>query len=249
MQWFKHDVGAFKSEQIQALRVSAGGAAVDVYYALVEEIYENEGPLTLAENQVKTRSVLHGLCLGWVGFLKMLESIAECDLLVVDYTTDEHGKQLVTVASRRATRELDEIDKRAETARQNGKKGGRPKKKNPDKTQQKPRANPDITQKKPDYKTIKTIEKEVPKGTSKKKNAAFEKPSVEQVAAYAAERGASGFDARYFHDHYESNGWMVGKSHMKDWKATVRNWIARDSRSGPKTYEEVGNERFSEYNR
>jgi hypothetical protein len=24
--------------------------------------------------------------------------------------------------------------------------------------------------------------------------------------------------------HYESNGWLVGKNKMKDWKASVRTW-------------------------
>ena len=37
-----------------------------------------------------------------------------------------------------------------------------------------------------------------------------------------------GFDSQHFIDYYESNGWMVGKHKMKDWKATVRNWIRRD---------------------
>ena len=27
-----------------------------------------------------------------------------------------------------------------------------------------------------------------------------------------------------FMDHYESNGWMVGKNKMKDWQAAVRTW-------------------------
>ena len=26
-------------------------------------------------------------------------------------------------------------------------------------------------------------------------------------------------------DHYLSNGWMVGKSKMKDWRAAGRNWL------------------------
>ncbi len=50
-------------------------------------------------------------------------------------------------------------------------------------------------------------------------------PSAEQVTDYAAERGQQTFDGEKFVDHYESNGWKVGKSAMKDWRATVRNWI------------------------
>lgn len=51
----------------------------------------------------------------------------------------------------------------------------------------------------------------------------FKKPTLEEVKAYCQERG-NNVDAEHFIDHYESNGWKVGKNPMKDWKATVRNW-------------------------
>lgn len=55
----------------------------------------------------------------------------------------------------------------------------------------------------------------------------FIKPTVEEVRAYCQERNNS-VDAERFVDYYEANGWKVGKSSMKDWKATVRNWERRD---------------------
>ena len=56
----------------------------------------------------------------------------------------------------------------------------------------------------------------------------FEKPTVEEVAAYIAEIGAK-IDAAGFVDYYTSNAdadgrWLVGKRPMRDWKAAVRNW-------------------------
>lgn len=51
----------------------------------------------------------------------------------------------------------------------------------------------------------------------------FIKPTVEEVKAYCAER-KNNVDAEHFVDYYESNGWSVGKAHMKDWRATVRSW-------------------------
>ena len=51
----------------------------------------------------------------------------------------------------------------------------------------------------------------------------FVKPSLEDVEAYCRERGNS-VNAQRFIDHYESNGWKVGKNSMKDWKAAVRTW-------------------------
>lgn len=55
----------------------------------------------------------------------------------------------------------------------------------------------------------------------------FIKPTVEQVKAYCRER-SNGVDAERFVDYYESNGWRVGKSPMKDWQAAVRTWERRD---------------------
>jgi len=37
-------------------------------------------------------------------------------------------------------------------------------------------------------------------------------------------------DPSYFIDHYESNGWLIGKNPMKDWKATVRTWKRNSSK-------------------
>lgn len=63
------------------------------------------------------------------------------------------------------------------------------------------------------------------------KTCAFVPPSVEEVRAYCLERG-NGIDSQYFVDYYDSNGWMVGKTKMKDWKATVRRWEANERKNG-----------------
>ncbi len=59
----------------------------------------------------------------------------------------------------------------------------------------------------------------------------FVKPSVNDVEAYCRERG-NRVDARRFVDFYESKGWMVGSSPMRDWKATLRGW-EHDARVQP----------------
>ena len=58
------------------------------------------------------------------------------------------------------------------------------------------------------------------KDTSTKR---FIPPSVDDVKAYCEERGNK-VDASSFIDHYAANGWMRGKSKIKDWKACVRTW-------------------------
>lgn len=61
------------------------------------------------------------------------------------------------------------------------------------------------------------------KEEDKEKEKRFRAPSVEEVAAYCAER-QNNVDAETFVDFYASKGWMVGSNHMKDWKAAVRTW-------------------------
>lgn len=59
------------------------------------------------------------------------------------------------------------------------------------------------------------------KTTTKQKR--FIKPTVLEISSYCSER-KNNIDAQYFYDYYESKGWLVGKSGMKDWKACIRTW-------------------------
>ncbi len=54
----------------------------------------------------------------------------------------------------------------------------------------------------------------------------FVPPTIQEVMDYVKHIGAV-VDAREFVDHYTANGWLVGKTKMKDWQATVRNWERR----------------------
>lgn len=58
-----------------------------------------------------------------------------------------------------------------------------------------------------------------------KKN--FIKPTLQEVQAYCYERKNSVNPQKWL-NHYESNGWKVGKNPMKDWKAAVRTWESSD---------------------
>ena len=58
------------------------------------------------------------------------------------------------------------------------------------------------------------------------KRKVFKKPTLDELREYCASASLS-VDCQYFYDYYESNGWMVGKNKMKDWKATLRNWGRR----------------------
>ena len=80
----------------------------------------------------------------------------------------------------------------------------------------------------------------------KKKSKRFVKPTIEEVNAYCRERNNT-IDAESFLNFYESKGWMVGKSPMKDWKAAVRTWEKnRQQTSQPSTALKSPHEKMDE---
>ena len=62
----------------------------------------------------------------------------------------------------------------------------------------------------------------------------FIPPTIDKVKAYCLERKNS-VDSEKFIDHYSSNGWMVGKNKMKDWRACIRTWEMREKKKPIKT--------------
>lgn len=61
----------------------------------------------------------------------------------------------------------------------------------------------------------------------KKSNSHFQKPSLDEIRQYCISRGNK-VDPEQFFNFYESKGWIIGKSPMKDWRAAVRTWEKRE---------------------
>lgn len=80
-------------------------------------------------------------------------------------------------------------------------------------------SNTDVLSNKEEEKNKKRVNN---KSFTPKKNS-FVKPTIQQIDEYINQKGLH-FDAERFFDHYESNGWMVGRNKMKDWKAACRTW-------------------------
>lgn len=70
------------------------------------------------------------------------------------------------------------------------------------------------------------------KDSKKEAQTRFSPPSVEEVRAYCESR-KNNVDPESFINFYESKGWMVGKTKMKDWKASVRTWERRYAENHP----------------
>ena len=61
----------------------------------------------------------------------------------------------------------------------------------------------------------------------KKSSSRFQKPTIEEIRQYCLEKGYN-VDAEQFFNFYESKGWVVGKSPMKNWRAAVCTWNKRE---------------------
>ena len=84
-----------------------------------------------------------------------------------------------------------------------------------------------------DAETDTEVDADVYKADKPSKRTRFTPPTVDEVRAYCQESGYNVIPERFV-DHYASNGWMVGKNKMKDWKATVRNWSrGNDEKQSP----------------
>lgn len=88
-------------------------------------------------------------------------------------------------------------------------------------TNNQPTDNQQITNNQPHLKNVKNV-KNV-ENVKNKKNNIFIPPTLEEVKQYCKDRG-NDVDAEKWMAHYESNGWMVGRCKMKDWRAAVRTW-------------------------
>lgn len=186
MLYFNHDTSASNDERISQLRLIHGGAAVDAYWYIVERVYKDEKPLVLFDNPAETKLVSYRLCVGFEVLETWVSTMIEIGLL-----KNEKG-----LTSDRIEANLKAYKLKSETAKTNGKKGGRPRK-----TQGKnhlgsssvsvgfsennPANNQNVTQQEPSEKLIKSKSKSKDIGFSPKE----EKPNI------FAREGAAGGEA------------------------------------------------------
>jgi len=132
--------------------------------------------------------------------------------------------------------EIEAYRLKAEHARVNGMKGGRPRKlENQQETEEKPtgfleKPTGKLTiNHKPLTNNHISIEQEedadpsagLPADGERK---VFVKPTVHEVESYAVQCGMQISDGTYMWDNWESNGWMRNKVKLKNWKAAFRTW-------------------------
>jgi hypothetical protein len=111
--------------------------------------------------------------------------------------------------------------------------------------------NYNLYQKMDNKKNSKTTTERQQKDTNKEEEIIIKeeiknRPTLQQIKDYCKERKNSVNPEKWL-NHYEANGWKVGKNSMKDWKAAVRTWESNSFRSSAKTQSKHNNFEEQDY--
>ena len=130
----------------------------------------------------------------------------------------------------RCEKVLKEYRKTAKKNKVNGLKGGRPSNNAASSiTQEKPTGLPVESQKNPNHKPITKNHKPI----TNKNTGRMARPTITDLFdEFFGRVDQPQQEAEQFLNHYESNGWKVGKNPMKSWKHAVTNWITRSKSNG-----------------
>ena len=216
--YFQHDYNARNDPKLQDVLIDLGVAGIGIYWCIIEQLYEQGGTLPIRSCK-SIAFALHVDC-----------NVVE--RLVHDYELFKNDGEKMWSESvlNRLNRRKDISDKRklASLARwqqnlENQSQAATQANDNPianntNEMQVHTTSNASAGHKK------KEIIKE-----SEKTARRFIPPTVEEVKARIAEMGYT-FDAEAFIAFYQSNGWMVGKSKMKDWRAAMVTWQKREQK-------------------
>ena len=202
-----------------------------VYRRLLDFYYDTELPIP-----IETQPVIRRLRLG--------SYQAVLDVILQEFFVKESDGW----HNLRADIEIADYHAKGKTARENGSKGGRPKKNSGSKTQSVILANPEITQPKPKQELRTKNDKQLTR-----KTIGFIKPNLDQVCKQFEGKIEDCYSEAYsFFNHYESNGWMVGANAMSCWRACTNNWIKRSKKNAANkkvSGKQTRGERFAEQGR
>lgn len=202
--YFSHDYNARTDDKIKQLIRRHGMEGYGVYWAIVEDLYQNA-------NAMRTD------CDGIAYDLRV-----HCDLVrsvLFDFNLFIHDGDMF--GSMSIQKRIDERNERSVKARQSAnKRWGKPDDANAMRTQCEGNA---IKERK--GKEIKGNDNTDTTVSVRR----FTPPTRQDVDDYAkSEMIGSNTSVDKFHDYYTANGWKVGRNAMKDWRAAFRNWIKNE---------------------
>ena len=208
--YFPHDSNARNDEKCMYIIGKYGMAGYGLYWIFVECMHEQaDGKLTCA--------LLDGFAVRFNTDITLLKQFYSDAISTGLFVTD--GTKYWSERVLRNKLEFEEKRSKKSIAGQKGmlKRWNKSSTDNSVITTLYQSANNDIT------KDNKVKESKVKESKENKNIYTLKPPTLEEVKAYCLERN-KGVNPQKWYDHYTSNGWMVGKTKMKDWKAAVRTW-------------------------
>jgi len=250
--WLKLKEDFFESDEIKILESLPNGMAYSNFYLkLLCKSIKNNGVLRLRNVIPYTVEMLSSMTNTNIDIargaiekliaLNMIEVLDDGALYMLDIenmigSETDSAQRMREARARAKTINLEEKDKKSLTLCENVRKSD--------------------TEKEKEKELEKEIEidkeKKIKKEKSTVKAKAFTIPTISEIKEYCKEI-KSNIDADNFFDYYTSNGWMVGKQKMKDWKATVRRWSKNNfsnnnnNKTELKTHNHNEFENFEEY--
>lgn len=219
--YFSHDFGARNDPKLQNVLMAHGAAGLGVFWCIVEQLYEQEGFLSLSF----CKTIAYTLHVD----ITVVESIVrDFDLFKYD---DERFWSVSVNARLKKRNDANESRRQKKIAYYQRLRQQQDKSQS---TQSQVEDNSNMTSKK-ECKDNDTITEAARTTTAdnkdgkdeikpiQKKRTIFTPPTLEAVKAYVTERQST-VDPTAFWNFYESKGWMVGSNKMKNWKAAISTW-------------------------
>ena len=223
--YFAHDYNARNDPKLQNVLFDLGVEGIGVFWCIIEQLYEQGGKLPLHY----CKSIAFALHVDF----KCVERLVNDYGLFKNDGQNMWSESVLNRLNRRT--EVSEKRKLAALARWRQSIENQSQTQTPANCGQ-INANASVMQMQSnsnanaEHKVKEIKEKEIIKEREKEKTARrFIPPTVEEVKARIDEMGYT-FDAEAFIAFYQSNGWMVGKSKMKDWRAAMVTWQKREPR-------------------
>lgn len=196
--YFSHDYNARNDPKILELRSEYGLEGYGLYWCLIETMAEDKNGVVIA-------SLIGGLSIGYgIPKNKLMEIINF--MVKLNLLQEQNG----TIYSKRL---LEHKMKRKHLS-DKGREGA---------IKKWEKINNDRHPNSPPIGDANAKERKGNKNKEKENNRGFIKPTTQEIADYCKERGNNVSPSTFF-DFYESKGWLIGKTKMKDWKAAVRTW-------------------------
>ena len=237
--YFSHDYNTRSDMKIQRLITKKGYLGYGLFWALIENLYNNANALPLEYDVIAFD-------------LRTDEDTIKCLINDFDLFIIKDGY----FGSNSVQRRLDERNLKSEKARESALNRWKKPKEDASALPTQSDSNAINESKGKESKELFLLEKETKKENLSKENPTeifpesdsvepgeeerkkvaqkkerFKPPTVQEVQDYCNER-QNGIQAYTFVNFYQSKGWKVGNQPMKDWKAAVRTWEQKNKQNG-----------------